>query len=56
MAAKMRVVFPDSPDFKKLLASGQIVSGADVEAQMSVIKKGEQSGPDDEIVQPKSRK
>jgi hypothetical protein len=35
MAAKMRVVFPDSPDFKKLLASGQIVSGADVEAQMS---------------------
>jgi hypothetical protein len=56
MAAKMRVVFPDSPDFKKLLASGQIVSGADVEAQMSVIKKGEQPGPDDEIVQPKSRK
>jgi hypothetical protein len=38
MAAKMRAVFLDSPEFKKLLASGQIVSSADVEAQASVIK------------------
>jgi|HubBroStandDraft_4_1064222.scaffolds.fasta_scaffold457383_2 hypothetical protein len=56
MLNKMRIIRPTDPDFKKLLASGKIVSGADLNAQMHEWNAGEQPGPDDKVVQPKSRK
>jgi hypothetical protein len=39
-----------SPEFKKLLTTGLVCVGAEVEYAMSAIKKGAQPGPDDEVV------
>ena len=46
----------DSPEFKKLLAAGLVCVGAEVEYAMSAIKKGKQPDPDDEVVQPRSKR
>jgi hypothetical protein len=32
MPKKMRIVWPTDPDFKELLESGRLVSGADIQA------------------------
>jgi hypothetical protein len=56
MPTKVRIIRPTDPDFQKLLASGKIVSGADLNAQVHEWNAGEQPGPDDEVVQPKSRR
>jgi hypothetical protein len=53
----MRIVRPTDPDFKELLESGRLVSGADIQAQWHAWNAGEIPDPadGDEIVQPRSR-
>jgi hypothetical protein len=43
-------------DCKRILETGQFVSGADVEAEVAKIKDDDHPGPGDVIVRPKSRK
>jgi hypothetical protein len=56
MPKKMRIVRPADPDFKELLESGRLVSGADIQAQWHAWNAGEIPDPadGDEIVQPGS--
>jgi hypothetical protein len=58
MPKKMRIVWPTDPDFKALLESGRLVSGADVQALWHAWNAGEIPDPPDgdEVVQPKSAK
>ena len=55
---KMRIVRPNDPDFKELLESGRVVSGADINALWHAWNAGEIPDPTngDEFVQPKSRR
>ncbi len=57
MANKVRIVKPSDPDFKELLESGQLVSGADLNALWHAWNAGEIPDPadGDEVVQPKSQ-
>jgi hypothetical protein len=55
MLNRMRIIRPTDPDFEKMLESGQLVSGADVEAEMAKIKGEDHPSPGDEVVQPKNR-
>ena len=56
MLNKMRIIRPTDPDFEQLLASGKIVSGADLNAQMHKWNVDDRHGPDDEVVQSKSQR
>jgi len=56
MSTKVRIIRPTDPDFKKLLELGQLVSGADLNTEMHEWNVGDRPGPDDEVVQSKSRK
>jgi len=53
----MRIVRPTDPDFKELLESGRLVSGADIQAQWHAWNAGEIPDPDagDQVVQPNCR-
>ena len=52
----MRIVRPTDPEFKELLESGQVVSGADIQALWHAWNAGEISDPvEGEVVQPKSQ-
>jgi hypothetical protein len=57
MPEKMRVVRPTDPDFKELLESGRLVSGADIQVLWHAWNAGKNPDRADggEIVQPKSR-
>jgi len=56
MPRKMRIVRLTDPNFEKILESGQLVSGGDVEAEMAKIKGEDHPGASDVVVPPKSRK
>jgi hypothetical protein len=49
----MRIVRPNDPDFKELLESGRVVSGADINALWHAWNAGGADG--DEVVQPKGQ-
>ncbi|MGO9326902.1 MAG: hypothetical protein ACLQJ0_02150 [Steroidobacteraceae bacterium] len=57
MAKKVRIVRPSDPDFKELLESGRLVSGADLNALWHAWNAGEIPDPadGDEVVHPKSQ-
>lgn len=38
---KIRVIYPDDPDFKALMAAGKVVSGADSTAQLHQLEEDE---------------
>ena len=55
---KIRIIWPTDPDFKELLESGRLVSGADIQAQWHAWNAGEIPDPanGDEVVQPKNQR
>lgn len=57
MPEMMRIIRPTNPDFKELLESGRLVSGADLNALWHAWNAGEIPAPDDgkEVVQPKNQ-
>jgi len=57
MPKKIRTIWPTDPDFNRLLESGRLVSGADIQAQWHAWNAGEIPDPadGDEIVQPRGR-
>ena len=57
MPDEMKIVLPTDPDFKELLESGRLVSGADIQALWHAWNAGEipDHAHGDELVQPKSR-
>lgn len=49
MEDKVRLIFPNDPDFEELQKSGTVASGADVNEQSSAIEPGDL--PDEESVE-----
>ncbi len=57
MARTVRIVRSADSDFKELLGSGRLVSGAEIQALWHAWNAGEIPNPEagDEVVQPKTR-